>query len=896
MSYRSVYSNLASSSSTSSDSGSTPSLSSLITKLDRRLAAFVVSTFSTSVPAVPNSDAEPPFPSSFPESARSLLGPVLSFASRAASRKENTSSFVLIEPKSPQAFPLLGCIGYPLPVLSQVGLIIFTALCCIIGYKVVREVILDSPRQNYLLEILSTLISPFMVILSANPAALGSVGLSSDFPSRIANAVSSSLTHAFPSGKEGRSANGASSWSRSFHSDGGSSSIALAPHGKGRALRRSQVTSPSNAVPSASQVTPSSGASFYPGLRNTGNTCFFNSVVQSLASCPTLVKHLDEVTDFAEAWDVPTPVTDALRMTLQKLNAPQPRRAPAVLPSQLTAALSDVSASNGLRSLTAAHQQQDAHELFALLSDALESELREIQQERRAVLFSSGRGLAAAIAPTRARSAEWLVPSPPSASPDHAQNGSADLSQQPIAVADEQPGDPHHPFKGWTAQRTGCVDCGYTEGIRHLSCEELTLTVPQLGQRYRGVALEQMLDEWSKLEVVQWICHRCSLRATAERLRADVIRLGGEDPGLHSRTGDPTSAQDGRVNGHGRAEHEGEDAAEAVSNKGKMTMSKKRRLKDAQRAHEKVLRVLALNIHEDELATSSPPLLPTDLRLERMTSRCATKQIMLARNPRLLVIHLNRSIFGGFGGGASKNNTVVHYGEWLDVQPFATGAELEVRSDRRISGNEGEEENAGRSGGEAGGGGATTNSTAAARSNSCMYRLQSIVVHYGGHSFGHYVSYRRNPSAELLTGSSRRAAAEWLRISDDIVEPCGLGDVLASNPFLLFYERADGILANGGSGNGGGVGAAIDAGSDSDGSPTRSSRLSAGGLDDIDDGHENRSVVGDHELVQSGAISAVAQPSASTQLRDSADLDRLRNSIRPRVVQRWESPAPKASL
>ncbi|KAL9932166.1 hypothetical protein V8E36_008938 [Tilletia maclaganii] len=898
------------------------SLSALITKLDRRLAAFTISALahhqqiSHEQQAHFFSGPQPPPAAAAAATAtgragirlyqqqhgrgfgQAILASVRSSASSLPSSTSPVSSFVLVEPRAPQAFPLLGIFGFPLPILHQLALIALTVLLAFLLSILLREAA-SSTHHSWGWTTLVELVDSVMVIFTGNSGGAlvggsGGIGLSSreSLPTRIANAFSS-----FPSAGAGASAITLS---------------AGASNGKGRALRRSQVTGSTNTRGAANIAASTAGLGhqdlrFYPGLRNTGNTCFFNSVIQSLASCPTLLQHLDQVTEFAEAWDVPTPVTDALREVVTRLNSPTARRAPAILPSALTSALS---ASNGTRSLTAAHQQQDAHELFALLSDALESELSEIQRERRSVLFSSGRGLAAAIAPTRARSAEWVVPSPAAPGLDSSGsafpggmgamggNGDGEAEGPGVAVADEQPGDPQHPFKGWTAQRTGCVDCGYTEGIRHLSSEELTLTVPQFGGR--GVALEALLDEWSKLEVVQWTCHRCSLRATADRVRAEVVRLGGGDPAaslLPSSSKMITSS-----NGHHHHHHQQPDAVNGTKDGGPgqaMTVSKKRRLKDAQRAYERIQRVLQLNIHEDELNTSSPSLLPPDLKLERVMSRCATKQIMLARPPRLLVVHLNRSIFGGFGGGASKNNTFVHFGEWLDMQPFATGPELEVRSDRRISGGQDQDQALDGRGGLGG-----TRSAGP----SCLYRLQSIVVHYGGHSFGHYVSYRRRPasvspasSASLVGSRSAAAAAEWMRISDDIVEPCDLGDVLASNPFLLFYEKWDGQhlagLQAGPTSSNDGSGESLSEG----GSPPTPARATPSNLDDIDDDAGVQHVTALAASRSRGMSGGTSLPEA-VEPRSSEvgalDLDRLRVRVRvrPRVVQRWESPAPRASL
>lgn len=105
-----------------------------------------------------------------------------------------------------------------------------------------------------------------------------------------------------------------------------------------------------------------------------------------------------------------------------------------------------------------------------------------------------------------------------------------------------------------------------------------------------------------------------------------------------------------------------------------------------------------------------------------------------------------------------------------------------------------------------------------------LYRLAAVVCHYGQHSFGHYVCFRRKPRP-LSCGAARfappclvhslececekclwygnvrddddavdslyRPGRGWLRISDDSVKECGLETVLqeGSGAFMLYYER-----------------------------------------------------------------------------------------------------------
>ncbi|CCD25854.2 uncharacterized protein NDAI_0G00780 [Naumovozyma dairenensis CBS 421] len=61
--------------------------------------------------------------------------------------------------------------------------------------------------------------------------------------------------------------------------------------------------------------------------------------------------------------------------------------------------------------------------------------------------------------------------------------------------------------------------------------------------------------------------------------------------------------------------------------------------------------------------------------------------------------------------------------------------------------------------------------------NKCVYSLKSIVVHYGSHDYGHYISYRRFED-------------QWWRISDESVLKVDEDEVFsASGIFIVFYEQ-----------------------------------------------------------------------------------------------------------
>ena len=147
----------------------------------------------------------------------------------------------------------------------------------------------------------------------------------------------------------------------------------------------------------------------------------------------------------------------------------------------------------------------------------------------------------------------------------------------------------------------------------------------------------------------------------------------------------------------------------------------------------------------------------------------ATKQTMYSSPPNLLVIHLSRSSFFETGYGYSqKNNCQVIFPEYLSMDPFTTTASLSMNPNQPISMRP------------------TTDLEKLVQKQN-LYRLSSMVVHFGSHSNGHYVSYRRRPLSNTKKGFSE----DWFRISDDNVDISSKKEMLEANPYLLFYECID---------------------------------------------------------------------------------------------------------
>ncbi|KAI5116047.1 hypothetical protein M0805_009361, partial [Coniferiporia weirii] len=319
-------------------------------------------------------------------------------------------------------------------------------------------------------------------------------------------------------------------------------------------------------------------------------------------------------------------------------------------------------------------------------------------------------------------------------------------------------------FDGLTANRRSCVECGYTEAVMHFAFDNWTLSLPRNGG---ACALQDCLADYIRLELLtDCICRKCSMLATHERLRQEADSL-----------------------------------KESVAKDAGASQSKKKRAREARKLEAKVRAAIEEGRIEEDIK---------GVKMEKVFSKASTKQAMVARPPKVLVLHLNRSIH--HGGSAGRNPCRVFFPEVLDLTPYTTSGQLSTLPSVPIS----------------------TPPPAIPRSTTptqsiyatprVFYRLSAVVCHYGMHSFGHYVCFRRKPRAARGSDTAGPSApttprmacphgcecAEcaaygpvrdgprppapgrgWLRTSDSTVEECGLERVLGEGggAFLLFYER-----------------------------------------------------------------------------------------------------------
>lgn len=281
-----------------------------------------------------------------------------------------------------------------------------------------------------------------------------------------------------------------------------------------------------------------------------------------------------------------------------------------------------------------------------------------------------------------------------------------------------------NPLEGMLAQRVGCLRCGYAEGLSLIPFNCLTLP---LGHQ-NSYNLEACLDGYTGLEPISGVeCPHCTLLRQKEVLEKLVVASASAttqetiDHAIQERlTAVNTALGDG-------------DFSDA-------TLSQKCSIPSKQRVH---------------------------------TTK--TRQAVIARAPKALAIHVNRSLFDESTGALSKNYASVHFPRFLDLSRWSLGV--------KTGDAESWSTNPAQSMLDGGGEMAQIESHAA---SSQIYALQAVVTHHGRHENGHYIAYRKNQVSQ-----DDASHQSWWRLSDENVSMSSEDTVLAQGGvFMLFYEMA----------------------------------------------------------------------------------------------------------
>jgi len=372
-------------------------------------------------------------------------------------------------------------------------------------------------------------------------------------------------------------------------------------------------------------------------------------------------------------------------------------------------------------------QQQDAQEYFSKILDDVDKEM---------VKFAAGKtttneGLSTLVA------LEGIVRS---SAPNHAVGGS-DMSQSEDAeqVNESKPSSlsvaQRNPLEGLLAQRVSCIDCGFSEGLSLLPFN--CLTVP-LGRKM-VYDVEECLDEYSNLEEISGVeCASCTLKRSEVKL-TKMVETPSEDNNTASL----------------------------------LTLPSELRLQIMERLQ--IVRQALEDADFSDNTVYKKCMISKDGRV----SSTKTRQAVVARAPKALVIHINRSLFDEYTGAQSKNYADVRYPQILDFRPWCLG---------RLQSNGNESETWSMRPTES----MIPGRFAKLKQDGPYYQLRAVVTHYGRHENGHYICYRQHPAVRQSAEDDGGAKPRWWRLSDEDVSEVTQEAVLnQSGAFMLFYEQLE---------------------------------------------------------------------------------------------------------
>ena len=306
-----------------------------------------------------------------------------------------------------------------------------------------------------------------------------------------------------------------------------------------------------------------------------------------------------------------------------------------------------------------------------------------------------------------------------------------------------------NPLEGLLAQRVGCMRCGWTEGLSLIPFN--CLTVP-LGKNWE-YGVRDCLDEYMKLEPIEGVeCAKCTLLRTKEQLLHLLSQVAADNELVNKSDGEkPHNPLKAPVELRLQAVQEALDNEDFTEK----TLSKK-------------------------------CCIPARNRQSTTKSR----QAVIARAPRSLVIHVNRSLFDETTGVLRKNHANVRFPRLLELDEWCLGTKaMEQRGEAlEMWSTNPQESMLPRCGMGFG-------------LLSRRYELRAVITHYGRHDNGHYICYRKYsvesfpadiPEAVIELDGEKERPERWFRLSDDEVQMVSEQNVFSQGGvFMLFYERLD---------------------------------------------------------------------------------------------------------
>lgn len=305
------------------------------------------------------------------------------------------------------------------------------------------------------------------------------------------------------------------------------------------------------------------------------------------------------------------------------------------------------------------------------------------------------------------------------------------------------------PLDGLLAQRVGCLKCGYVEGLSLVPFN--CLTVP-LGSEWM-YDIRICLDDYTALEPITGVeCVKCTLLRNKVQLER-----------LYSQT---------------------QDSTRDLSGSPLLTQALHASVKDR-------LSTVEGALDADDFSDNAI-LKKCQIPANKRVTATKSRQAVVARAPKSLIIHVNRSVFDEATGTQRKNFAEVKYPLKLDLAPWCLGRlssrkdEVEAVEEWNVDPSESmhslEPEDL-----------ASSKIDGVGLSGQMLYNLRAVITHYGRHENGHYMCYRKHRLGGKLSDKSTKENSEaWWCFNDEEVSKVSEKTVLGQgNVFMLFYEKAE---------------------------------------------------------------------------------------------------------
>jgi ubiquitin C-terminal hydrolase len=517
------------------------------------------------------------------------------------------------------------------------------------------------------------------------------------------------------------------------------------------------------------------------GLRNLGNTCFLNSVLQALCACGLYVSFLKNLAIDSDQDEETFAVILARCLEDVRRGSSRSPVNPRKLFNRLTENYDAF----------AGHDQQDAYEAFQSISSMVAKEhdgeqegegLKSLFEKKGVGILSKGN------------------------------NGGGRFIQRLCGWGQERMSfdEKRNPFEGWYERQLECMSCRNKKVVRHEPFMEITLSAqPSLSSSSSGLRKGvlgdanvttnlkggQKLDTASSLSVKSML----SEKVNGVGLRRDLSSLSDNTMSLYDCLDDYFNEE--VVEGVECPACSQTETASKLQQKQSVYMRSKnvslgkteeqclqctqkavaaaqvRGKKDAlvldldPEAQDVLCRSAALGALNSEAGNNLTPMsfLSFNQYLIHRVRPAAKKWTRLSRLPKLLCFHLNRRCFDELNPRMRKVNTHIHFPIELDMSRYMT-SNRDNGSQSLSSSLLG-----------------LPSKIASASANlgvQFLFTLRAVIVHHGSADSGHYSTYGR-----VEGGMEAAHKRNWMYFSDDRTCPVSEDEVMKSQAYMLFYSR-----------------------------------------------------------------------------------------------------------